>query len=69
MAELELKLLGRFQARCSSGRPVELTTRKTRALLAYLALYAGQAQSRDKLTPCCGATARKSRAGTRCARR
>lgn len=49
MAELDLRLLGRFQARCSSGRPVELTTRKARALLAYLALHAGQAQSREKL--------------------
>ncbi|HET9664140.1 MAG TPA: BTAD domain-containing putative transcriptional regulator, partial [Burkholderiales bacterium] len=49
MAELELRLLGRFQARCSSGRLVALTTRKARALLAYLALHAGQAQSRDKL--------------------
>jgi class 3 adenylate cyclase len=49
MAELEFRLLGRFQARCSSGRSLELTTRKTRALLAYLALHAGQAQSREKL--------------------
>ena len=49
MAELELRLLGRFQGRFSSGRSVELTTRKAWALLAYLALHAGQAHSREKL--------------------
>jgi DNA-binding SARP family transcriptional activator/predicted ATPase len=46
---IELRLLGRFQGRFSSGGPIELTTRKARALLAYLAVHAGQAQSREKL--------------------
>jgi DNA-binding SARP family transcriptional activator len=49
MPDLNLTLFGPFRAYLSSGRPVELATRKSRALLAYLALHAGRAQSRDKL--------------------
>src|SRR5262245_32870728 len=44
---LSLRLLGDFQAEL--GRPVRLRTRKTQALLAYLALPPGHSHSRDKL--------------------
>ena len=44
---LSLRLLGDFQA--DLGGPVRLRTRKTQALLAYLALPPGQSHSRDKL--------------------
>jgi DNA-binding SARP family transcriptional activator len=49
MARLYLNLLGGFQARLEPGGPVALPTKKTQALLAYLALSGGQAQPRDKL--------------------
>jgi DNA-binding SARP family transcriptional activator/tetratricopeptide (TPR) repeat protein len=45
---LGLTLLGDFQA-CLGPIPVRLRTRKTQALLAYLALAPGQSHSRDKL--------------------
>jgi DNA-binding SARP family transcriptional activator len=48
MARLQLKLLGGFEA--AGGEPCDIATRKTRALLAYLALPAGRAHHRDKLT-------------------
>jgi TolB-like protein len=46
---LQLKLLGGFEARQASGGVIDIAARKTRALLAYLALPAGRAHSRDKL--------------------
>ena len=46
---LSLTLLGDFQARLGPGPPLRLRTRKTQALLAYLALPPGQPHSRDKL--------------------
>src|SRR5262245_59410729 len=49
MARLELMLLGGFQARLVPGGPLNLPTRKARALLAYLALPPGKPHSRDKL--------------------
>ncbi|HEV8673524.1 MAG TPA: cyclase, partial [Methylomirabilota bacterium] len=49
MASLQLTLLGGFQARIGSGPALPLSTRKAQALLAYLALPAGQAHPRDKL--------------------
>src|SRR5262249_36526330 len=45
---LGLTLLGDFQA-CLESAPLRLRTRKTQALLAYLALPPGQSHSRDKL--------------------
>ena len=50
MARLQLTLLGGFDARIIPGEPLDIATRKTRALLAYLALPTGRAHSRDKLT-------------------
>jgi DNA-binding SARP family transcriptional activator len=49
MARLELTLLGGFQARLVPGGPINLPTRKAKALLAYLALPAGRPHARDKL--------------------
>ncbi|HEV8309663.1 MAG TPA: AAA family ATPase, partial [Methylomirabilota bacterium] len=49
MASLQLTLLGGFQARIGSGPALPLPTRKTQALLAYLALPPGRAHPRDKL--------------------
>jgi DNA-binding SARP family transcriptional activator len=49
MAQLTLTLLGGFQARLDTGPPLALSTRKIQAFLAYLALPAGRAHSRDKL--------------------
>jgi DNA-binding SARP family transcriptional activator len=49
MAALRLNLLGGFEARPESGPLVTLPRKKSEALLAYLALHAGQMQARDKL--------------------
>jgi predicted ATPase/DNA-binding SARP family transcriptional activator len=48
-ARLKLALLGGFQARLEPGPALVLPTRKTQALLAYLALPLGQAHPREKL--------------------
>jgi len=48
-ALLRIKLLGGFGAGRAQGLAVEIAARKTRALLAYLALAAGRPQGRDKL--------------------
>jgi len=50
MLRLRLKVLGGFEARIGPGEPLDIATRKTRALLAYLALPPGRAHVRDKLT-------------------
>ena len=46
---LSLQLLGGFRLHDSAGREIRVASRKGRALLAYLALRAGDAQSRDRL--------------------
>ncbi len=48
MASLQLVLLGGFQAR-AAGREIDVPGRKERALLAFLAIPAGESRSRDKL--------------------
>jgi len=48
MASLQLVLLGGFQAR-AAGQEINVPGRKERALLAFLAIPAGEARSRDKL--------------------
>ncbi len=50
MARIALRFLGGFEALTESGRAIKLPTRKTQALLAYLALSGGSAHPRDKLT-------------------
>src|SRR5262245_56206968 len=49
IAHLRLKVLGGFQARRAEGPVIEIAAKKTRALLAYLALAGGRAYGRDKL--------------------
>ena len=49
MPRLSLTLLGGFQARLESGPALSLPTRKSQALLAFLALPLGQPHPRDKL--------------------
>jgi TolB-like protein/Tfp pilus assembly protein PilF len=49
MDRLQLKLLGGFESRLASGPVLEIAARKTRALLAYLALPTGRTHTRDKL--------------------
>ena len=46
---LRLELFGGFNASWENGQPFRLPTRKTEGLLAYLALPAGRAHSRDTL--------------------
>jgi DNA-binding SARP family transcriptional activator len=46
---LQLTLLGGFQARLRAGAALPLPTRKSQALLAYLASPPGRAHPRDKL--------------------
>jgi len=48
-ARLEIKLLGGFEAHLQGGAALVLPTRKTQALLAYLALPLGQSHPREKL--------------------
>lgn len=49
MAKVNLALLGGFRLQTDAGEPVPLSTKKAGALLAYLALRAGQPQPRPKL--------------------
>jgi len=49
VASVLVKLLGGFEARLSSGPQLDIAAKKTRALMAYLALPTGRAHSREKL--------------------
>lgn len=49
MASLELNLFGGFAARLGTGESLRLPGRKTQLLLAFLALRAGEPQTREKL--------------------
>src|SRR5262245_42432517 len=48
MGSVQLILLGGFQAR-AAGQEIDVPGRKDHALLAFLAIPAGEARSRDKL--------------------
>jgi len=50
MASVTLSVFGGFRAWTNSGRALTLPTRKTEALLAYLAIHPGRSYPRDKLT-------------------
>jgi len=50
MAKLHIELLGGCSARTNGGAPCLLPTRKSQALLAYLAVPAGRFHAREKLT-------------------
>ncbi len=56
MTALTIRLLGSFEARQGAGAPVEFSTKKARALLAYLAFRPGLAHSRDELADLLWAT-------------
>ena len=49
MPRLQLTLLGGFYARVAGGPAIDIATRKTRALLAYLALPLGRQHTREAL--------------------
>ena len=49
MGKLSIRLFGRLKVWDGAGGEVKLSGRKPRALLAYLALNAGEAQPRDRL--------------------
>ncbi len=49
MSGLQFRFFGGFEILDGRGQAVAVKPRKARALLAYLALHAGEAQSRDKL--------------------
>jgi adenylate cyclase len=49
MASLELNLLGGFDARFGAGAPLGPLGRKAQLLLAFLALRAGESQTREKV--------------------
>jgi len=49
MEKLNLQLLGEFSLRRGDGRPVALTSKKNRALLAILALSPGLHATRENL--------------------
>lgn len=49
MSVLKLRLLGGFEARTASGQQIPLPSRKSAALLAFLALHADRPVSRDRL--------------------
>jgi adenylate cyclase len=49
MASLKLQLLGQFRAQSGAGESLSIASKKGQALVAYLALTAGQRHSRDKL--------------------
>jgi DNA-binding SARP family transcriptional activator/predicted negative regulator of RcsB-dependent stress response len=49
MGKLRLQLLGAFRLQSVSGEPMLLPTKKSKALLAYLALAGGQRRSRSLL--------------------
>src|SRR5216683_376378 len=49
MVFLHLRLLGPFRARLGTGAPLSLPTRKTEAVLAYVALAPGHTVTRQTL--------------------
>ncbi len=49
MSSLRLNILGRFDARLSSGEVLLLPTRKAEVLLTYLSMTPGQPHPRDRL--------------------
>ncbi len=49
MARTSLRLLGGFEVSADKGPPIEFPTKRTRAILAYLAVCPGHECSREKL--------------------
>jgi DNA-binding SARP family transcriptional activator len=44
-----LNVLGHFEAQWADGEPVDFTSKKAQALVAYLAVESGRAHTRDQL--------------------
>lgn len=59
---LRLKVLGGFEAERSEGTPIELASRKARALMAYLAVESGRSHSREFLAALLWGDSREERA-------
>lgn len=49
MSDLNLQLLGGFEARTADGAPLSFSTKKARALLAYLCAHPGKSHSRNEI--------------------
>lgn len=49
MSDLNLELLGGFEARTADGTSLSFPTKKTRALLAYLSAHPGKSHSRSEI--------------------
>ena len=49
MAALQLRVMGGFAAVVPTGQPVEVSGKKNRALLTYLALHTDKKLTREKL--------------------
>jgi DNA-binding SARP family transcriptional activator len=64
MTRLHLSLLGGFEARLEHGSPLTFRTQKAQALLAYLAVRAGQPHRRDKLAALLWGAMREEQART-----
>ncbi len=69
MAGLRIALLGGLEIAGGEITARASLTRKTRALVAYLALQGARGQSREKPPNCSGATAPRNRRAPICARR
>jgi two-component SAPR family response regulator len=48
--KLQIRMFGGLEAQCPEGGTVAFSTRKTALLFAYLALKAGEAQPRARLS-------------------
>ncbi len=64
MRGLELRLLGGFALKNDAGETIQISSRKSRALLAYLALSNGRAQSRERLAALLWADSNEAQART-----
>ena len=64
MTRLHLSLLGGFEARLEHASPLTFRTQKAQALLAYLAVRAGQPHRRDKLAALLWGAMREEQART-----
>src|SRR5881296_1405135 len=62
MARLQIQLLGGFAVQTQPGAACVVSSKKARALLAYLALPAGRFHSRQKLTALLWGGSRESQA-------
>ncbi|MGI9335546.1 MAG: AfsR/SARP family transcriptional regulator, partial [Gammaproteobacteria bacterium] len=62
MPQLELKLFGKFELRSEAGHALPMPARKSRAVLAYLALSPARSATRDRLATLLWADSNESHA-------